>query len=183
MKLPKTAKKVFSGKIFEIYQWEQEIYDGSKEIFEAMKRVPSVQIIPLWGDKIILTKEEQPFRGRFKGMVGGQCDFDENPEVAAKRELLEETGLESEELFLWKKTEFGVQIQWPTYYYIAKNCKKIQEPNPGNGEKIELLNVSFEELFEETEKEEFRNKSFREMLFRIKHTSGEKEKFRKILFD
>ncbi|MCF7866148.1 NUDIX domain-containing protein [Candidatus Woesearchaeota archaeon] len=183
MNLPKNAKKVFSGTRYDTYQWEQEMYDGTKTIFEAIKRNPSVQIIPIIGDKILLAKEEQPFRGKFTGMIGGECDAREKPEESAKRELIEETGMESENLILWKKTSFGIQINWDTYYYIAKNCKKIQEPNPGNGEKIEILEITFDELFNEVEKEEFRNKSFKEILFRIKHTPGEKEKLKKQLFE
>ena len=31
--VPKNAKKVFTGEIFDIYQWQQEMYDGSLSIF------------------------------------------------------------------------------------------------------------------------------------------------------
>lgn len=37
MKLPPQAKKVFTGQIFDVYQWEQEMYDGSFETFEMLK--------------------------------------------------------------------------------------------------------------------------------------------------
>ena len=33
MKLPEQAKKVFDGEIFDVYQWDQEMYDGSTETF------------------------------------------------------------------------------------------------------------------------------------------------------
>ena len=37
MKVPKQAKRVFKGVIFDVYQWEQEMFDGTKEIFEKLK--------------------------------------------------------------------------------------------------------------------------------------------------
>ena len=36
--LPKNAKRVFKGKIFDVYQWDQKMFDNSVEIFEKMKR-------------------------------------------------------------------------------------------------------------------------------------------------
>ncbi|MCF7871598.1 NUDIX domain-containing protein [Candidatus Woesearchaeota archaeon] len=183
MKLPKQAKKVFSGIMYTVYQWEQKLYDGKTATYEAIKRKSSVQIIPVYENKIILSDEEQPHRGKFTGMIGGQIDAKETPKQAAKRELLEETGMKPTKLIFWKKTNFGKQLNWETHYYVAKNCNKIQEPKPGNGEKIKLKFLTFNELFKETEKPGFRNKSFKEMLFRINHTKGEKEKLRKFLFD
>ncbi|KKP89624.1 MAG: NUDIX hydrolase [Candidatus Moranbacteria bacterium GW2011_GWC2_37_73] len=32
--IPEHAKKVFSGTFFDVYQWEQEMFDGSKKIKE-----------------------------------------------------------------------------------------------------------------------------------------------------
>lgn len=36
--IPENAKLVFKGKIFDTYQWEQEMYDGSRVTFEKIKR-------------------------------------------------------------------------------------------------------------------------------------------------
>ena len=60
MKIPINAKKVFSGIIFDTYQWEQEMYDGSHKIFEMVKRSPTVDVIATMDDKIITLWEEQP---------------------------------------------------------------------------------------------------------------------------
>lgn len=53
MKIPEDAKLVFKGVIFDVYQWEQEMFDGTYETFEAIKRVGTVQIIPTIGDKAL----------------------------------------------------------------------------------------------------------------------------------
>ncbi len=38
MKIPPNAKRVFKGIIFDVYQWQQKMFDGSKETFEMLKR-------------------------------------------------------------------------------------------------------------------------------------------------
>lgn len=62
-KLPENAKCVFKGVLFDIYQWEQEMFDGTYSIFEKVVRLPSSQIIATTPEnKIILLDEEQPHR-------------------------------------------------------------------------------------------------------------------------
>ena len=45
--LPENAKLVFKGVMFDTYQWEVDGYDGSKRIFEKLKRPDTVMIIPI----------------------------------------------------------------------------------------------------------------------------------------
>ena len=53
-KLPKNARRVFKGEIFEVWQWPQKMYDGSTETFEMLKRPDTTQVIATVGDKIAL---------------------------------------------------------------------------------------------------------------------------------
>ncbi len=183
-KLPDNAKLVHKGIIFDTYQWEQEMFDGSIQIFEAIKRNPTVQIIPITeNNKIIVLEEEQPHIGKFIGLVGGHVEDNETPEENAIKELLEETGMKCEELILWKKEEFGSKIIWDSYYFIARNCKIIQDQNLEVGEKIKVLELDFLKFIEFTQKNEFRNKSFQDMIFRMIHTNNELKKFEHKLFN
>lgn len=182
-KIPENAKKVFEGILFDVYQWEQKLFDGSTTTFEMIKKEGSSQVLAIKDNKIILLKEEQPHKGKFTSLPGGKIEKGETPEQNAKKELLEELGMTCEELTLWETSNWGTTINWPTHYFIAKNCKKVSDLNLDAGEKIQAYEVSFDELFEETEKKEFRNKGFSNILFRIQHTPGEKEKFRKLLFE
>ena len=59
-KIPSHAKKVFSGTIFDVYQWEQEMFDGTTKIFEAAGRPHTALVIPVIDDKIVLSYERQP---------------------------------------------------------------------------------------------------------------------------
>jgi ADP-ribose pyrophosphatase YjhB (NUDIX family) len=183
-KIPENAKLVFKGKIFDVYHWQQEMFDGSFETFEGIKRKPSVQIIAITPEnKIILLKEEQPFVGKFISVPGGQVEDEETPQENAIKELLEETGMKADELILWKEQQFNSKIEWTTYYYIAKGCKKVQDAEPENGEKIIPYEVSFDEFIKESQRKDFRNKRLKEDIFRMMHISGELEKFKKILFN
>ena len=69
--LPDNAKKVFEGVIFDVYQWEQKMFDGSLETFEKLKRPDTVIVFPIMADgKVLLTKQEQPGKEPFIGATG-----------------------------------------------------------------------------------------------------------------
>lgn len=83
--LPSNAKLVFKGTIFDVYQWEQEGYDGKVKIFEKIKRPDTVVILPILEDgKILLARQGQPGKEPFLGTVGGRVDEGETPLEAAK---------------------------------------------------------------------------------------------------
>jgi len=180
--LPKKADKVFRGIMFDVYHWKQKQFDGSYKTFEAVKRKPSALIIVTVGDKLMLLNEEQPFAGKFIGLAGGIVD-EKNPKKGALRELLEETGMKPERLEFWKTTSFSKKVQWETYYYIAKNCKKVAEQNlDEGGEKITPFLVSFEKFVDIVSGEEFRDRDFSNFMFRLKQDSKKLEEFREFIF-
>lgn len=182
--IPNNAKKVFEGILFDIYQWDQELFDGSKATFEFARRADSTQLLVITKNKkIVLVREEQPAKRKFTTIPGGRVERNETPKENAKKELIEETGMKAREIKLWRKTYTGGKIEWYHYYYIMKGCEKVQEINPDAGEKIEPYEVTFEEFLEEVEKPEFRNKAFADIIFRIKHTPGELKKFKELLFN
>lgn len=183
-KIPKNAKCIFKGILFDVYQYEQKMFDGSFRTFEKITRLPSVQIIAITSDKkLILLNEEQPGRGKYISIPGGMVERNETDLESAKKELLEELGMKSVDWTLWKTINFGDKIDWPCYYYIAKNCKKIQEQKLEIGEKIEPFEVSFDKFVEIVCDEKFKNWQFSQMVFKMLHTKGELEKFKKELFD
>jgi len=181
--IPKKAKRVFKGIIFDVYQWEQKMFDGTSGTFEGIKRRPSTQIIATVKNKILLQKEEQPVIGKFISFPGGVIDDGEKPLAATKRELLEETGMKAGKIKFWKKADFSKKIEWETYYFIAKDCKKVQEKHLDNGEKITPLLVSFEEFVYIVSREDFRNKEFSNYMFRLKQDKKKLEEFRKLVFE
>lgn len=49
--IPKEATKVFEGRIYDVYQWLQKLFDGSTETFEMLSRADTVKIIALVNEK------------------------------------------------------------------------------------------------------------------------------------
>ena len=147
--LPDHAKLVFKGKIFDVYQWEQEAYDGTKHTFEKIKRLDTAVVIPvLPSGKIIVSKQEQPLRPPFYGFLGGRIEEGEDPFLAAQRELLEESGYESTDWSLFSAVQPVTKIDWAIYTFIARASFKTHDPELDGGEKIKLLEVSFDEFID-----------------------------------
>ncbi len=145
----KKAKKVFSGVIWDIYQWEQEMFDGSFKTFEMAYRHNSVAIIPIVGDKILIQKEKHPHWTESKlAIPAGESDHPGIPPIEdAKRELLEETGYASDNWILWKETIESQKLHWPIRVFIARDCVDTGETNPDTGgEQIETMLVDFDEF-------------------------------------
>ncbi len=182
--IPPNAKCVFKGKIFDVWQWEQKIYDSSVEIFERLKRLNTAQIIPIVGDKILMQIEEQPHKKQpFPSIPGGRFNKDEESLEAAKRELLEETGYVSKDWILWKEISPVFKIEWTVFTYIARNCTLEKAPNTDAGEKIEIRLVNFREFMNiATEDPLFYSPEIVPDLLRIRLEPKREEEFRKLLF-
>ncbi|MAG60170.1 hypothetical protein CL619_00135 [archaeon] len=177
-KIPKNAKRVFKGILYDVYHFDQKMFDGSTQTFEMLSRKPSVQVIPIKNGKIVVAHEEQPGTKEFTTFVGGCTDENEDLLVAAKRELKEETGLESsdwEELFTLK---IPGRIDWDIHFFVARDCQKVAETKLDSGEKIQLEELSFEEFIEFTKRDDFRNKVFKSYMANFEY-SEEKVKFLK----
>lgn len=148
MKVPKQAKKVFTGQIFEVYQWPQKMFDGSTATFEVLKRPNTLQIIPTIGKKIILAREQQPTKSMSYTLLGGRQEKNETPLAGAKRELKEESGMISRDWGKYRMFSPMHKIDWDIHYFIARNCEKKYQQQLDGGEKIELMEVNFEEFID-----------------------------------
>ncbi len=146
--IPENAQKVFEGVIFDVYQWEQKMFDGSTATFERLRRPDSVIVFPVTDEgKIVLTKQTQPGWSSYViGGAGGRVDSGEDVLDAAKRELLEETGYEADEFVLWDAQQPVSKIDWAVFTFIAKGIRKVADMNLDEGEQIELLEVTFDDL-------------------------------------
>src|SRR3990167_6588616 len=147
--IPPNAKKVFEGIIFDVYQWEQKLFDGSVAIFEKLKRPDTVVVFAVLDDgRIILTEQEQPGKPAFIGGAGGRVEKGEDVLEAVKRELLEETGYTASEFVLWQAEQPISKIDWTVYVFVAKGLQKVADLNLDAGEKLKLKFVSFDEFID-----------------------------------
>ena len=180
-KIPDHAKLVFKGKIFDVYQWEQEMFDGSTEIFERLKRPNTVQVIATQGDNILLSFEEQPGKSPCYTFLGGRAEPNEEPLATAKRELLEEGGLESSDWELYKVYEPGGKIDWTIYLFIARDCKVVAEQKLDAGERVEVRSTNFEQFIEIVSAESFWASLITTDVLRMRLDPSRLEEFRRKL--
>lgn len=146
--LPNHAVKVFRGVIFDIYQWDQEQFDGKKKLFELGSRLDTVVIIPVVGDKFIINQEEQPNNYFRTGFPMGRLDFESEDIVeAALREYSEETGILPKKLFHVITEQPIAKILWNIHTFIAFDQKDKKDISLDGGEKIENKYISFDETY------------------------------------
>jgi ADP-ribose pyrophosphatase len=182
-KVPKSAKKVFKGVLFDVYQWPQRMYDGSVRKFEVLRRQDTVIIIPTIKDKIVVTYNKQPRMDWHYSFPAGRNDkAGESPRAAALRELLEETGLKPKKFKLWKKYQNKGKIIHNVYVFIAQDCQKVAPQQLDGGEKIKLKEMSFEQMLLLTSHKEFYRGDLQIDLLLARLNKKYKKDLKKVIF-
>lgn len=182
--IPEHAKKVFEGVIFDTYQWEQELFDGSVTTFETVHRQSIAVIIPLIGDKILVLKEEQPGREPYLAVPAGFLEsYDQTPLDGAQRELQEETGLTTPDWQLIDTYSLYPRMSVTDYVYVARDCKKTHQKMLDKGEKQygEFL-FSYEEFIDLYDHADFASFFLKPHLIRAKFDPEYKELLRQKIF-
>ena len=145
--VPAEARKVFAGEIYNVYQWPQELFDGSKATFEMVSRPDTVKIIAVKGDKIVIVKQRQPTLDWYYDFPSGRHDEPGETELdAAKRELREETGMEFKNWRLIAVKQPFIKIDWLVYTFLATDFVRQGPQNLDAGEEIEVLEMGFDEV-------------------------------------
>lgn len=148
-KMPSDAKRVFKGVLYDVYQWEQEEFDGKVKTYEKLKRPDTVSVIALNSEKqILIAKQQQVGMAPFYSLMSGKVDPGENAFEAAQRELLEESGYMSGEWELLNSYQPSVRTDWAVFTFIARNIERKGEQQLEGGEKIELSFVDFDRFIE-----------------------------------
>lgn len=143
--IPKQAKKVFSGQIFDVYQWDQELYDGSTAVFEMLGRPDTIIVLPIKDGKLVVCDEEQPTMKRAYGLPGGRHDVPTETELeAAKREVREETGMEFATWRLLRCFQPHSKIEQFIYLFVASDFVKQGPQKLDPGEKITVEEITLE---------------------------------------
>jgi len=158
------------------------MFDGSTSTFEMLQRADTVTIIAITEDKKILIQEQtQPGRTPFLSLPGGRVDQNELPLSAAKRELMEESGYQSDDWELYLSDVPLHKIDWMLYVYIARGCVKTQIQKLDAGEKINNMIVDFDEFIALSEKPENRSSDVSNHIMLLRVYPDKLKAFRKLL--
>lgn len=168
MYIPKGAKHSFEGRYCDVFEYPQMAPDGKTPlIYESVVRRPTVHVIAIKDRKICLSHERQAMLGSFYTCFGGLLEKEEEPLEGAKRELLEESGLESDQWEHYHTFKTGPFVIWHAHYFIAKNCRVVGEQNLDPGEDVHVEKYSFEDWFDIVTGDNFRNRDIALHLFKL----------------
>ena len=146
------SKQIFVNKIFGFREDLVVSHKTNKEHPVWAMDVPDwINIIPITPDgKVIFIKQYRFGTEEITLEVpGGMVEKDEDPKLAAVREMTEETGYTSDEVH-----QIGVVTPNPalmtnkTFSYVALNVEKTEEQNLDSMEDIEVLEVGLDEVKE-----------------------------------
>jgi len=114
--------------------------DGVEREFEVIVEEDTAVVLALTdAQKVVLVREYRPGpREALLELPGGLIDEGETPVEAAARELLEETGYAGD----LRPTGAIVDSAYSTrerHTFVATGCRRVQEPEPGDGEFPEVV--------------------------------------------
>lgn len=145
--VPEKAKLVFKGIIFDVYHWEQQVFDGTIETYEMLKRPDVARVLAIKDGKIVITKQEQVLVGTFLDIPGGYHDKGGSELDAAKRELKEETGITCRTWKLLSAKQMHTKIESINYVFLAYDAEdSVSEKHLDAGERIDVIYKTLDEV-------------------------------------
>lgn len=144
-----TSKEVFSGVRFKVFQWEQQVFDGSVMTYEVAKRNDAVTVLAVREGNIVLVKEQQPhWHTEIITTPGGLVDEGEDIFQAAQREMKEETGYTFKDWYLIDAALVAPGVEWVRYFFVAKHMLSQTEKNLDSGEMNSVFEVTISEFIQ-----------------------------------
>ena len=159
VRLSEDSELFVSTDLFHIFTKQVQLFNNQTTKFEYLVRKPTVSVIAITQDnKLIVLHQQQPGVSSFIDFPSGSLDsYYEDELDAIQRELLEETGMISDDIFKLKKVRVNDIILWDHTIFIARNCKKIKDLNLDAGEKIRVELREIDEIFEIINLPDFRD--------------------------
>lgn len=141
------SREAFSGRAFRVRLVPGVLHDGTRRVYEVVERVPAVAIVGEVEGRLIVIRQKRPAVGRTLFEIpAGKVDPEETSEMAARRELAEETGYRAGRLEHWLDL-------YPSPGYTTEIVSFFWAPDPvpgdphrEEGEEMEVLLLDPDEV-------------------------------------
>ena len=144
-----SSKMVYSGPVFDVYSDSVRLYNGTESRRDYLLHRGAVAIVPLTDDGCVIMERQYryPHRRVMYEIPAGKLEaFDTDPLEAAKRELMEETGVTAADI-----SSLGIYIPSPAilseriHVYLARGLT-FGDTCPDEDEFLEVERVPLEKL-------------------------------------
>jgi len=121
--------------------------NGKKSTFDVIGNGPYISVAAFTpeGDAILIRQYRPGPELILTSCCEGYLDKGESPEEAAKRELMEETGYEAEEIILLKAKRSAYSTEYQ-YFLLATNCRWKKDQKLDENEFIDVFTLSLAEF-------------------------------------
>lgn len=139
------SERVYSTPIFDLHRHQRAHPRRGEHDFFVLEAPPWVNIIPLTAaGEVVMVRQFRHGVGDFTLEIpGGMVDpQDSSPLVAARREMREESGYDSEEIVELGRVHPNPAIQ-PNFCYsfLARNVSRVVRPRLHGSEETEVVTV------------------------------------------
>jgi ADP-ribose pyrophosphatase len=147
-----SSKKIFKGRIIDLYVEEVELPNGKTSSREIVKHPGAVAVIAITPENKIVMVEQfrKPLERNLVEIPAGKLEKGEEPETTARRELEEETGYTCTHLkpliSFYTSPGFADEL---VHLFLAEDLKKLSEAAElDEDEFVEVMEVTLEEAEE-----------------------------------
>lgn len=128
-----SVRKIYKNPWLTLEEHKVVNQEGKYGLYGILDYGDGVSILPIDGNNIFLIKEYKYGIGKYSFQLpSGSINKNETPLQAAKKELLEESGLKARR---WK--QLGITHPFPTnittavYLYLAEGVEQVRKPEKG----------------------------------------------------
>ncbi|MDI3516022.1 MAG: ADP-ribose pyrophosphatase [Thermotogota bacterium] len=149
---PLEEESIFSGKIIRVSRYKVELSNGVRTTREVVRHPGAAAVLPYdhnTGKVYLVTQFRFPINQMLLEVPAGKLDVEgEDPLSCAKRELLEETGIEAGRFeylgYIFTTPGFSDE---KIHLFLATELKKAAELSTDEDELIDVVEADWEEFY------------------------------------
>lgn len=145
-----SSKKVYDGKVVQLYCDDVELDNGYKTFREVVRHPGGVCVVALDEQENVYLVQQfrYPYKEVLTELPAGKLEYGEDPETCGRRELKEEAGAEAESFeylgVLYPTVAYNTE---KIHMYLARGLK-ISQQHLDEGEFLDVKKMPLKEAFQ-----------------------------------